>query len=135
MQRNRKLAILIVFMTVAIFVWVPKGKKAKDAPSTTSSVTLDQALPVTRAVLRKRTEFVDWGRDPFARPQRKEEVSSVSNLALLCIIWDEEDAQAFINESIVCVGDKITDKAVKRVEQDRVVLTDGTKDYVLELRE
>lgn len=40
-----------------------------------------------------------------------------------------------INESIVRVGDKITDKTVKQIEKNRVILTDGTKDYVLELQE
>ncbi len=135
MQRNSKVAILIVFVTVAIFVWVPKGKKTEqDVSLTTSSVTLDQAIPVTRAVPRKRTEFVDWGRNPLTFPQSEEEVGSVSNLRLLCIIVADEGAQAFINESIVRVGDKITDKTVKRIEQNRVILTDGTKDYVLELR-
>jgi len=134
MQRNRKLAILIVFMTVAIFVWIPKGKKTKDVSSTTSSVTFDQAIPVTRAVLRKRTEFVDWGRNPFTFPQREEEIGSISNLRLSCIIWNDKEAQAFINESIVRVGDKITDKTVKQIEPNRVILTDGTKDYVLELK-
>jgi len=126
---------LIVFMTVAIFVWVPKGKKTKDAPSTTSSVTFDQAIPVMRAVPRKRTEFIDWGRDPFTFPQREEEIGSISNLRLSCIICNDKEAQAFINESIVRVGDKITDKTVKRIEQNRVILTDGTKDYVLKLQE
>ncbi len=134
MQRNSKAAILIVFVIVAIFVWVPKGKKTEDVSSTTSSVTLDQVIPVVRAVPRKRTEFVDWGRNPFTFQQSKEEVSGVSNLRLHCIIVTDEGAQAFINESIVRVGDKITDKTVKRIEQNRVVLTDGTKDYVLELR-
>ena len=126
---------MIVFMTVAIFVWVPKGKKTKDAPSTTSSVTFDQAIPVMRAVPRKRTEFIDWGRDPFTFPQREEEIGSISNLRLSCIICNDKEAQAFINESIVRVGDKITDKTVKRIEQNKVILTDGTKDYVLELQE
>ncbi len=135
MQRNSKVAILIVLMTVVIFVWVPKGKKAKDVSPTTSSVSFEQAIPVTRAVPRKRTEFVDWGRNPFAWPQRDEKVGGVSNLRLLCIIVTDEGAQAAINESIVRVGDKITEKTVKRIEQNRVILTDGTKDYVLELQE
>jgi hypothetical protein len=126
---------MIVFITVAIFVWLPKGKKAKDAPSTISSVTFEQAIPVTRAMPRKRTEFVDWGRNPFAWLQREEKVGSVSNLRLFCIIVTDEGAQAAINDSIVRVGDTITDKTVKRIEQNRVILTDGTKDYVLELQE
>ena len=138
MKRNSKLAILIVLITAVIFVWVPKGtrgKKAEDVSPDISSAAFDQAMPVTRAVPRKRTEFVDWGRSPFVGPQRKEEVGSISNLALFCIIWTDEGAQAAINKSIVRVGDKITDKIVKRIEQNRVILTDGTKDYVLELRE
>ena len=90
---------------------------------------------MTRAVPRKRTEFVDWGRNPFAFPLRKERVGSISNLVLSCIIWSDEKASAFINESIVYVGDKITDKTVKRIEQNRVILTNGTDDYVLELQE
>ncbi len=134
MQRNSKVAILFVLMTVVIFVWLPKGKKTKDISSTISSVTFDQAIPVTRAMPRKRTEFVDWGRDPFTFPQSGKKVGSVSNLRLLCIIVTDEGAQAFINESIVRVGDKITDKAVKRIEENRVILTDGINDYVLELQ-
>ena len=135
MQRNSKLAILVVFITVAIFVWVPKGKKTKDVSSTTSSAALDQAIPVTRAVPRKRTEFVDWGRDPFAKPQKEEKVGSISNLTLDAIMWADKKPSAFINNSIVSVGDKITDKTVKQIEQDRVILTDGTNDYVLKLQE
>lgn len=136
MQRNSKVAILIVLMTVVIFVWAPKGKKAKDVAPTTSSVAFEQAIPVIGEVPRKRTEFVDWGRNPFAWPQRDEKAGGVSNLTLFSIMWNDKGARAAaINESIVRVGDKITDKTVKRIEQNRVILTNGTDDYVLELQE
>ncbi len=137
MQSNSKAAILIVFVIVAIFVWVPKGKKTEDVSSTTSSAALDQALPLIKAVPRRRTEFVDWGRDPFAKPQkekREKKVGSVSNLTLCAITCGDEKPSAFINDSIVYVGDKITDKTVKQIEQNKVILTDGTNDYVLELQ-
>ena len=135
MKRNSKLAILLVLMTIVILVWIPKGKKTKDVSAATSSVTIDQAIPVMRAVQRKRTEFVDWGRNPFIYPQIKENVSSISNLELSGIIWSDGEGRAFINDSIVCVGDKINDKAVKQIEHNRVILTDGTSDYVLILQE
>jgi hypothetical protein len=135
MQRNNKLAILMVLTVVVVFVWMPKGKKAKDVSSTTSSVTLKQARPVTGAVLRKRTEFVDWGRNPFSLPQTKKGVNGIPNLAPSCIIWSDGKGLALINESIVRVGDKITDKTVKQIEHNRVILTDGTKDYVLDMQE
>ena len=134
MKRKSKLAILIVLVTTVIFVWVPKGKKIKDVSSTTSSVTFSQAIPVTRAVRRKRTEFVDWGRNPFVWPQIKEKADSISDLKLGAIMWSDKKLSAFINGKIVSVGDKITDKTVKQIEPDRVILTDGIKDYVLELK-
>jgi hypothetical protein len=138
MKRNKKLAILIVLMTGAVLIWAPKGKKAHDAPPAAASAFLDHAVPLTRLVTRKRTEFVDWGRDPFAKPQIEEKkennTGSVSDLKLDAIMWDDK-ASAFINNSMVSVGDKIADKTVKRIEQNRVILTDGTKNYVLELQE
>ena len=135
MQRNKKLAILIVLVTAVIFVWIPKGKKAQDVPPATVSAALDHAMPLIRAVPKKRTEFVGWGRNPFTFLQGEKKIGSISNLALSCIIWNDGKAMAFINESIVYVGDKIDDKTVKQIERDRVILTDGTKDYVLELQE
>ncbi len=135
MQHRNKLPILVVLVIVAILVWVRKAEKTPDVASATAPVTVEQAIPVTRTVPRKRTEFVDWGRNPFVFPQRQEEAGSISNLALFCITWNDEEATAFINGSIVHVGDKISDKTVKQIEPNRVILTDGTKDYVLELQQ
>ncbi len=125
---------MIVLITAVVFVWVPKPKMTKDVSSNNSSVIFDRATPVMKTVPSRRTKFVDWGRNPFTFPQREENVGSISNLRLLCIIEADEGAQAFINESIVRVGDKITDKTVKRIEKNKVILTDGTKDYVLYLK-
>jgi hypothetical protein len=138
MQRNRKLAILIVLMTAAILVWAPGRKRITSASATTSPAALDQTMPMARTLPRKRTEFTDWGRDPFARPQRQNEQekdNGLSNLRLAAIIRSDEEPAAFINESIIHVGDRIADKTVKRIEQNSVILTDGTKDYVLRLQE
>ena len=135
MQRNSKLAILLVLVTVGILIWVPKGKKTKGVSAATSSVTVDHAMPVMIAAPRKRTDFVDWGRDPFVWPQREETVGSVSNLTLYAIMLSNEGACASINESIVCVGDKISGMTVKQIENNRVILTDGTMDFVLILQE
>jgi len=137
MQRNSKLGILAVLMTAAILVWVSGRKRITSASATTSPAALDQTISVVRPVPRKRTEFVDWGRDPFARLQTGEEekAGGVSNLQLNAIIWGDNEPSAFINESIVYVGEKICDKTVKQIEQNRVILTDGTRDYVLKLQE
>ena len=137
MQRNKKLAILIVLVTGVVFIWIPKGKKANNIMSPALSSNLDQAIPTIRVVSRKRTEFVGWGRNPFAEPQEEREekkVVGISDLKLHAIILGNKPS-ALINNSIVSVGDKITDKTIKQVEPNRVILTDGTKDYVLKLNE
>jgi hypothetical protein len=121
-------------MTVAILVWIPKRTKTAGASSTTSPTISDQAIPVVRKVTKKNTEFVNWGRNPFYFTPR-EDTNDISNLKLSCIMWYVEDVQALINQSLVRPGDKIADKTVKKIEMDRVILTDGTKDYVLKLQE
>ena len=132
MKRNTKLAIMTVLIAVAVFVWIPKGKK----PTAVSANTLNQTMPTIKTVPRKRTEFANWGKDPFAKPQTEEKmVDGDSGLKVSCIMYSDEKPSAFINDSIVFVGDKITDKTVKQIERDRVTLTDGTKDYVLKLQE
>ncbi len=133
MKRNSKLAILIVLMTAAIVVWVPKGKKTKDVSPNISSAALDQTIPLIKAVTRKRTEFVDWPRNPFAKLQTEKEISSVSDLKLGAIMWGGKETSAVINGKFVSEGDKIDDKTVKQIDKNMVILTDGTNDYVLEL--
>lgn len=138
MQRNRKLVILAVFMTVAILVWVPRSKRITSASATISPATLDQTMPTAGTLLRKRTEFADWGRDPLAQPQKENEEekdNGLSNLRLAAIMWSDQEPTAFVNDAIMHVGDRVADKTVKRIEHNSVILTDGTKDYVLRLQE
>jgi len=131
MKRNNKPVILAVLIIAAVSIWIPKGKK----PAAVSADTLEQEISVMTAVPKKSTEFVDWGRNPFTFLQVEEKTGGIPNLALSAIVWSANKPSAFINNSIVSVGDEITDKTVKRIEQNRVILTDGMKDYVLELQE
>ena len=47
------------------------------------------------------------------------------------ILWDKKNPLAIINEEIVKVGDKIDSNTVVGIEQDRVILNDGSKDIEL----
>jgi len=135
MQNSRKPAIFVVLMIVAVLVWVRKDGNVPDVSSASTSAARDQTVAASGTAASKRTEFTDWGRDPFTFPHRREEVGGISNLELSCIIWSDGEGLAFINDSIVRVGEKINDKTVKRIEQNRVILTDGTKDYVLGMQQ
>ena len=129
MKRNNKPVILAVLIIAAVSIWIPKDKK----PATVSADTSDQEIPIIMSLQKKRTEFIDWGRDPFAFSQEKG-TGSTSNLVLRAIMWKAGKPSASINNSIVNVGDKISDKTVKQIENDRVILTAGTMECVLYLQ-
>jgi hypothetical protein len=135
MRHWRELAILIVLVIVAVRIWAPKaGKETIVSPVKTSSAS-EQAITASAEAPNRRSKFVDWGRNPFVWSQREESTGGGSNVKLRAIICSGEEVCAALNESIVRVGDRIVDKTVKRIERDRVILTDGTTDYVLELQE
>lgn len=133
MRRNSRLAILIVFVVIAVFVWRPRHRTAGDASATVLSAASGHGRSAAGPVLRKRTECAEWGRNPFVLSQRKESMDDVSHMRLRAIIYSNEEARAAINESIVGIGDRMMDKTVERIEHNRVILTDGTQDYILEL--
>ena len=138
MKRNSKLAILIVLITAALFVWIPKGRDPTAVSTNMLSAVFDDVIPSIRKAPRKRTGFVDWPRDPFAKPQvggKGKKAYTAPNLKVGAIIWDDKNPSAFINGEFVNVGDKVEDKTVTKIERDRVVLTDGTNEYVLKLQE
>jgi phage host-nuclease inhibitor protein Gam len=129
MKQNNKSVILAVLIIAAVSIWIPKDGK----PVATSADTLEQEIPVITAVSQKRTEYVDWGRNPFTFSQEEGKTGTTSDLVLRAIIWKAKKPSASINNSIVDVGDKINDKMVKQINEKNVILTDGKNNYVLEL--
>ena len=133
MKQNNKIIILGILVVVVVITWMPKGTKPAAVLADNSEVDDSaQNSPVTTAVSVKRCEFADWGRDPFAF-SRTEKPVDTSHLLLRAIMFKTENPSAFINDSAVVVGDKIAGKTVKQIDENRVVLTDQTMDYVLEL--
>jgi len=50
-------------------------------------------------------------------------------------MWSEKNPGAMINDTIVKNGDRIGDNTVIEIRQDKVILSDGTKDFELKLKE
>ena len=118
MKRNSKLAILIVLVTTAILVWIPKGKEANDVSSPALSASVNQAIPMITVVPRKRTKFIEWERNPFKKLQTEKEQKNVGNspdLRLGAIMWDDKNPSAFINGNFVSIGDKIDNKTIMHI--------------------
>ena len=134
MRHWRELTILTVLVIVAILIWAPKGDKKMKVLPVETSIAYEQTVAVGAEVPNKRGKFVGWGRDPFGWPQ-EEDAGGISNVKLRAIMHCGEEVRAALNESIVRVGDRIADKTVERIEHDRVILTDGAKDYILEFQE
>ena len=131
MKKNKKIAILIILIVVMIIVWMPKGKRKQKVILESPPVSTEKAMPKIAHLQRKRTEFVAWGRNPFV--WRKATAGPTSGLTLSGIVWDEEVSCAIINGDIVHTGDTIDGKTVKRIDQDKVIITDGLSDYTLRL--
>lgn len=134
MQNNKKLTILAILIIVAIIIWIPKGRtvrrRVQVSPQSTP-ISLEKATPTITPGQGKKTEFADWVRNPFV--WYKEGSGPVIGLTLSGIIWDKEASYAIIDGAIVHTGDEIAGKTVKRIEPNKVILSNGLKDYVLEL--
>jgi hypothetical protein len=73
-------------------------------------------------------------RDPFSNlPMTIKNESSSNTLSLSGIFSDGQKSRAIINGMIVKVGDKVRDCVIVSIEQDRVILNDGSKDFELRL--
>jgi len=59
--------------------------------------------------------------------------SSSNTLSLSGIIWDAQKPLALINGMTVKVGDAVGNYVIVSIEQDKVILNDGAKDFELKL--
>lgn len=115
-MQNRKLIILIILGIAAIFSDATPVIAEKD---------------IARERRAKRSSFTSWGRNPFSLYRGP--ATTISGLALSGVLWDENAPTAIVNEEIVGIGDKIGIYTVVDIQKDKVILTDGTKNYELNL--
>jgi len=85
--------------------------------------------------IEKLTKDVPWGRDPFSEKEAFLGGDiAVSDLKLEGILWHHgSQPNALINGEIVSKGDKIGNVEVLVIEKDTVIVTDGKKNYKLQL--
>jgi len=77
-------------------------------------------------------ENLQWGRDPFTKVEEKR--AEFINLVVEGIIWDKDNPQAMISGEVVKVGGKVGDKTVVVIKESCVILSDGEKEYTLNLQ-
>jgi len=72
-------------------------------------------------------------RDPFYAGAIDTTTGAMTGLRLTGILWDDIDPLAIIDDNPVGAGTMIDKYTVLKIEKDKVILTDGTKNYTLTL--
>lgn len=143
MEKDKKQKILFsVLVVIVVFVWArafkdpgaqrrarsDKGNLNMHAEGGESASFL--SISQTR---RKRTKsaYEEWGRNPFEFPVLKK----TQEIVLHGILMDVENPRALVNDVYVEKGDKVGKYTVVDIQQNKVILNDGSKDIELKLGE
>lgn len=132
MEKKKAIIILTIFTVMAVWIWgkniflAVSKKGAPEAGLATVAAELEE--PVERVA--PRTQFRDWGRDPFFV---KGEEKALPSLRLEGIIMDPVSPFAMINGEIRKVGDTMDGATVVEIREDRVILKLGKKEFTLML--
>ena len=133
-MQNKKLVVLILLVIICVLIWIPREKRKKWIASKGALSSAQESKSTVRpgAAKRKRSEFVGWGVNPFIW-NRGQHSDAVVDLTLSGIIWDRHFPYAIINNMVVHEQDTVGGKTVKRIERDKVIITDGFQDFTLTL--
>jgi len=136
-MQNKKLVILIVLGIAAIFslvygIFTPAKTRRGISPGQgipDERENQPAKMPVSIQRRAKRTTFTSWGRNPFLAKS----VSAISGLT--GILWDEKQPKAIIGDAVVGIGEKVGSNTVVDIKPDKVILSDGTKNFELKLEQ
>ena len=134
-MNDKKTIILIILSVgaVASLIYGITAGPGKKAPDSGHVLKTSRSLPggaISTERLSPKTDFDEWGANPFLAKRLSD-----STLVLNGIVWDKTNPQAIINDEILGVGDVIGKNKVVSINQDSVMLNDGTADLELKLRE
>ncbi len=142
-------AILVVVFVVLLINNLKPKRRRKTIPPKPAAVKVRPKISLSikrRSIsereisskmlsLQKKRAELDWGRDPFY-PVSDREIHRAVNLVLKGIsIGKDKKGYAFINDSIVTVGDVIEGFRVIEITKKKVLLEKGSEKFYLVLPE
>jgi len=137
-MKNKKVIIAIVLCAagvLSLIYGITAPTKGKKSASARSSEPARAAAPAKKIVPKerrtKKTEFSEWGRNPFVPKGTPGQADS--KFVLEGIMWSEKNPKAMVNNIVVGIGDEIGGKKVIDIKKDRVTLSDGTEKFTLRL--
>jgi hypothetical protein len=136
-MENKKLLILIILGIAAIFSLIygiitpsKAERKISQKSDTLISETKDLAGEDIFTNRRaKRSTYTSWGRNPFSLDTGR--ATTMRDLILNGVLWDENEPAVIINDEILGIGDKIGLYTIVDIQKDKVILNDGTKNCEL----
>jgi hypothetical protein len=134
-----QLSITGALVIVLAFAWANASKKLQRRHLQNSGVALPQVtgssvVPAVSAdnqmdnlynLLEQQSKAIELKRDPFTAAPIISEKSLHSEIALTGILWDKVKPLAIIDGNVVKKGQRVGNKTIMDIKQDRVILSDG----------
>jgi hypothetical protein len=76
-------------------------------------------------LLEQETKSIELKRDPFTAAPIVKESNAQAGFILTGILWDKTNPLAIIDAEVVKKGERLGNKTVADIKQDRVILSDG----------
>ena len=127
MKKNSIIQLVALVILIAIFIYLLINAINKSHPPIVSKNSIVIETPVTAPVNPVSTAVT-----ATVLKEETKEVDS-SEKILTGILWDKNIPKVIIKHTIVKIGDTIDDKKVICINEDSVILNDGTKDLELKL--
>jgi hypothetical protein len=134
-----QLSITGVLVVVLIFLWANASKKSRHLLPASGGVVSQAGAPLAIALsqannvksgnlynlLEQQSKSVELKRDPFVASPIVSETSLHSEISLTGILWDKLKPLAIIDGNVVRKGQRVGNKTIMDIKQDRVILSDG----------
>jgi len=128
MDKNKRNFIFLGIAILAIlFVWGSAAKKKE-----TRALLPKPAMTANVSQRNVRTQFSDWGRNPFMLSGELSE--SVRGLLLDGIVWDEAKPYAIINNQVLGIGGTIGRNRITKITKTAVFLEEDGNEFSMPLR-
>jgi len=153
MQRKKLIEISVTAVLVIVLIFAVSGSLRKIAQKKQAAIKPSSAVvPVEKKVILKgqdgapvvlndlfntldeESRDLELKRDPFTNaPVAPVIVASPSGLNLSGIMWNKRKPLAIINNKVVKVGDRAGGNIVVEIKVDRVILSDGERQFEVKL--
>ena len=143
-KKHVELALIGVFLLIFVYIIMgflnrPDARDQKRASIKADQPAAQAGLKPEGAAFAKKSLNVkpaSWGRDPFVLGEAPQgEHAGAANLLLKGIVMEgTKPPKAIINDEILTVGSTIQGYKVTHIARDKVVVTDGNKDFEISIQ-